>query len=253
VHGRSRPAVACADCDGCGSRERARLAAIVVGPAQHRATSTPRWQYCPQPLSGRQAALASAGAAGTVRVLVAMSGGVDSSVAAARMVDAGHDVVGVHLALSAAPGTLRTGSARACSKEDAGGRAFASPMCSTSRSTYGISRIAQRRRDRRLRVVICTCETPNRVCGATSESSSPRWPFARWHLASTPSQPAITRGSPTAGYAVPSTAQAAGRLDLFRDGRQSGVPYREHRVPQFARGQHASYRRLVLVRVDGTA
>ena len=40
-----------------------------------------------------------------MRVLVAMSGGVDSSVAAARMVDAGHDVVGVHLALSAAPGT----------------------------------------------------------------------------------------------------------------------------------------------------
>jgi tRNA-uridine 2-sulfurtransferase len=48
-----------------------------------------------------------------MRVLVAMSGGVDSSVAAARMVDAGHDVVGVHLALSAAPGTLRTGS-RGC-------------------------------------------------------------------------------------------------------------------------------------------
>jgi tRNA-specific 2-thiouridylase len=55
-----------------------------------------------------------------VRVLVAMSGGVDSSVAAARMVDAGHDVVGVHLALSAAPGTLRTGSRGCCSKEDAG-------------------------------------------------------------------------------------------------------------------------------------
>ncbi|BBZ45120.1 tRNA-specific 2-thiouridylase MnmA [Mycobacterium parmense] len=48
-----------------------------------------------------------------------MSGGVDSSVAAARMVDAGHDVVGVHLALSAAPGTLRTGSRGCCSKEDA--------------------------------------------------------------------------------------------------------------------------------------
>ncbi len=55
-----------------------------------------------------------------MRVLVAMSGGVDSSVAAARMVDAGHDVVGVHLALSAAPGTLRTGSRGCCSKEDAG-------------------------------------------------------------------------------------------------------------------------------------
>lgn len=55
-----------------------------------------------------------------MRVLVAMSGGVDSSVAAARMVDAGHDVVGVHLALSAAPGTLRTGSRGCCSKEDSG-------------------------------------------------------------------------------------------------------------------------------------
>ncbi|GJF10710.1 tRNA-specific 2-thiouridylase MnmA [Mycolicibacterium cyprinidarum] len=55
-----------------------------------------------------------------MRVLVAMSGGVDSAVAAARMVDAGHDVVGVHLALSSAPGTLRTGSRGCCSKEDAG-------------------------------------------------------------------------------------------------------------------------------------
>ena len=55
-----------------------------------------------------------------MKVLAAMSGGVDSSVAAARMVDAGHDVVGVHLALSHAPGTLRTGSRGCCSKEDAG-------------------------------------------------------------------------------------------------------------------------------------
>jgi len=54
-----------------------------------------------------------------VKVLAAMSGGVDSAVAAARMVDAGHEVVGVHLALSQAPGTLRTGSRGCCSKEDA--------------------------------------------------------------------------------------------------------------------------------------
>ncbi len=54
-----------------------------------------------------------------MKVLAAMSGGVDSSVAAARMVDAGHEVVGVHLALSHAPGTLRTGSRGCCSKEDA--------------------------------------------------------------------------------------------------------------------------------------
>ena len=55
-----------------------------------------------------------------MRVLAAMSGGVDSAVAAARAVEAGHDVVGVHLALSEAPGTLRTGSRGCCSKEDAG-------------------------------------------------------------------------------------------------------------------------------------
>jgi tRNA-specific 2-thiouridylase len=54
-----------------------------------------------------------------VRVLAAMSGGVDSAVAAARAVEAGHDVVGVHLALSAKPGTLRTGSRGCCTIEDA--------------------------------------------------------------------------------------------------------------------------------------
>ncbi|MEE3852680.1 tRNA 2-thiouridine(34) synthase MnmA [Gordonia sp. LSe1-13] len=54
-----------------------------------------------------------------MRVLAAMSGGVDSSVAAARAVDAGHDVVGVHLALSTAPGALRSGSRGCCSREDA--------------------------------------------------------------------------------------------------------------------------------------
>ncbi|MDQ3154993.1 MAG: tRNA 2-thiouridine(34) synthase MnmA, partial [Actinomycetota bacterium] len=54
-----------------------------------------------------------------MRVLAAMSGGVDSAVAAARAHDAGHEVVGVHLALSAQPGTLRTGARGCCSKEDA--------------------------------------------------------------------------------------------------------------------------------------
>ena len=47
-----------------------------------------------------------------------MSGGVDSSVAAARAVDEGHEVVGVHLALSRMPGTLRTGSRGCCTIED---------------------------------------------------------------------------------------------------------------------------------------
>jgi tRNA-specific 2-thiouridylase len=54
-----------------------------------------------------------------MKVLAAMSGGVDSAVAAALAVEAGHDVTGVHLALSQSPATLRSGSRGCCSKEDA--------------------------------------------------------------------------------------------------------------------------------------
>jgi tRNA-uridine 2-sulfurtransferase len=54
-----------------------------------------------------------------MKVLAAMSGGVDSAVAAARAVDAGHDVTGVHLALSKNPESYRSGARGCCSKEDA--------------------------------------------------------------------------------------------------------------------------------------
>jgi tRNA-specific 2-thiouridylase len=54
-----------------------------------------------------------------MKIHAAMSGGVDSAVAAARAVDAGHDVTGVHLALSAAPATLRHGARGCCTVEDA--------------------------------------------------------------------------------------------------------------------------------------
>jgi len=55
---------------------------------------------------------------GGMRILAAMSGGVDSAVAAARAVDEGHEVIGVHLALSRMPSTLRTGSRGCCTIED---------------------------------------------------------------------------------------------------------------------------------------
>jgi tRNA-specific 2-thiouridylase len=54
-----------------------------------------------------------------MRVLAAMSGGVDSAVAAARAAEAGHEVTGVHLALSANPGSFRTGARGCCTLEDA--------------------------------------------------------------------------------------------------------------------------------------
>ena len=54
-----------------------------------------------------------------MRVLAAMSGGVDSAVAAARAADAGHEVTGVHLALSLNPQSYRTGARGCCTLEDA--------------------------------------------------------------------------------------------------------------------------------------
>jgi len=47
-----------------------------------------------------------------------MSGGVDSAVAAARAVEAGHEVTGVHLALSKNPQSFRTGARGCCTVED---------------------------------------------------------------------------------------------------------------------------------------
>jgi tRNA-specific 2-thiouridylase len=52
------------------------------------------------------------------RILVAMSGGVDSSVAAARLHDAGHDVVGVTLHLWDYPEDDGRGQGRCCAPED---------------------------------------------------------------------------------------------------------------------------------------
>jgi tRNA-uridine 2-sulfurtransferase len=53
-----------------------------------------------------------------MKLLAAMSGGVDSAVAAARMVEAGHDVTGIHLALSMNPQKYRSGARGCCTIED---------------------------------------------------------------------------------------------------------------------------------------
>ncbi len=54
-----------------------------------------------------------------MRVLAAMSGGVDSAVAAARALDAGHDVTGVHLALARTPAGPGVRARGCCTAQDA--------------------------------------------------------------------------------------------------------------------------------------
>ena len=53
-----------------------------------------------------------------MKVLAAMSGGVDSAVAAARAAEMGHEVTGIHLALSRNPQSYRTGARGCCTIED---------------------------------------------------------------------------------------------------------------------------------------
>lgn len=53
-----------------------------------------------------------------MKLIAAMSGGVDSAVAAARAKEAGHEVIGVHLALSKNPKKYRSGARGCCTIED---------------------------------------------------------------------------------------------------------------------------------------
>ena len=121
-----------------------------------------------------------------MRVLAALSGGVDSAVAAARAVDAGHDVVGVHMALS----RTRDQSAPArgaAARSRTPATPAAPPTCSASRTTSGTCR----RSSRRPSWPTSSPSTPpaaprTRACAATSTSSSRRCWTGRSRWVSTP-------------------------------------------------------------------
>ena len=165
---------------GADDRDRPRLAAVLPRAHLHPAPTSTRWSRRDRRRSSSARArgpgsLAPALTRAEVRVLAAMSGGVDSAVAAARAVDAGHDVVGVHLALSAEPGTLRTGSRGCCTRRGRRATPAGPPTCSASRSTSGTS-------PRGSPPTWSTTSSPStppaaprtRACGATRRSSSRR-------------------------------------------------------------------------------
>ena len=123
-----------------------------------------------------------------------MSGGVDSAVAAARAVDAGHDVTGVHLALSKNPQSYRSGARGCCSKEDAHDARRAADVLGIPFYVWDLS-------DRFAADVVddfvaeyAAGRTPNPACAATRRSSSPRCWTAAWRSVSTPSAPDTTPG-----------------------------------------------------------
>ena len=129
-----------------------------------------------------------------MKVLAAMSGGVDSAVAAARAVDAGHDVTGVHLALSKSPQSHRARCARLLHARRRARCAAGRRRARNSRSMYGISPSGSP-------TMWSTTSSTNtrpaarriRACGATSASSSRRCSTRRWHSVSTPCAPVTTR------------------------------------------------------------
>src|SRR6478736_170541 len=113
------PPTSCSRWAATRTRRGTRSASRWATPPR-RATSVPssrrsaRWWSAPAPPRHAEVGRVESG----LKVVAAMSGGVDSAVAAARAVEAGHEVTGVHLALSRNPASYRSGARGCCTIED---------------------------------------------------------------------------------------------------------------------------------------
>ena len=126
---------------GLPGRRGARLAAPVASAARRPTPrSTRPARSCPRSsarLLRRRAVPAAAARRprGMSRILVAMSGGVDSSVAAALLHEQGHEVVGVWMRLHDVADTLSRVQPKSCCSPTRPTTRGASPRSSASRST----------------------------------------------------------------------------------------------------------------------
>ena len=106
-----------------------------------------------------------------MKILAAMSGGVDSAVAAARAVEAGHEVVGVHLPYPACLAPCAPAPAAAAPEDSMDARRVCLPA-GHPLLRLGLLRTLQGRRRRRLhlRNTNGAGRTPNPACAATKRS-----------------------------------------------------------------------------------
>ncbi len=111
-------AVARAEGDAPAAWPHAGRAALQPRRHEHAGGSRSRARRAAGP--GREAAIAhaDAGRTLTMRIVVAMSGGVDSSVAAARLAEAGHEVVGLSMQLYDQRDGMPHSFGRCCTLDD---------------------------------------------------------------------------------------------------------------------------------------
>ncbi len=109
------------------------------------------------------------------RVVVAMSGGVDSSAAAALLVERGYEVIGATLRLYDASGTDASIGGRCCGPRDIEDARATAALLGIAHHVIDESAAFQRRRDRRLRRRLPRrAARRTRACAATRSSSSGR-------------------------------------------------------------------------------
>ena len=117
---------------------------------------------------------------------------VDSATAAARAVDAGHEVTGVHLALSQNPQSYRSGARGCCTLEDARDARRAADVIGIPFYVWDMAERFKQDVVDDFVAEYTARRTPNPCCDATRRSSSPPCWTAPWRSVSTRCAPGTT-------------------------------------------------------------